>query len=251
MPTLTNTFLFVEPNDNYIEYGSVPMHQIVEANRQPEQDITELTGIDANPDKIKQILAIKNPIVCSMIGHGSFTVFTVQNLAPLLHAENPEELALMKDRVVLLTSCLTAETLGPALITAGAVSYAGYKKEFWFYTGDSPGASRAVQSPFLAEFQLMASLLRGKNTGEARADQLKKYDEEIAYWTTGEGKNHADASELAEILQLNKSISVFLGQGSVSPSPQAGALPAQINSVIPLAVATAALGYVIYKTVFA
>ena len=251
MPTLINTFLFVEPNDNYIEYGSVPMHQIVEANKQPGQNITELMGADANPERIKQELNTSNAIIFAGIGHGSFTVFTVQNLAPVLHAENSEELALMKDRVVLLTSCLTAETLGPALITAGAVSYAGYRKEFWFYTGDSPGASRAVQSPFLAEFQLMASLLRGKNTGEARADQLVKYDEEIAYWTTGEGKNHADASELAEILQLNKSISVFLGQGSVSPSPQAGALPAQINTAIPLAVAFTALGYAIYKTVLA
>ena len=247
MPVLANTFLFVEPDDNYLNFGSVPMHQIVEANKQLGQDITELTGIDANPDKIRQILATKNPMVCSMIGHGSESVYTVQNLAPLLHAENPEELTLMKDRVVLLTSCLTATTLGPALIVAGATVYAGYKKEFWFYTGDSPGSSRAVQSPFIAEFQLIASLLRGKNTGEARADQLKKYDEEIAYWITGEGKNHADASELSRILELNKSISVFLGEASVSPSPQAGVLGAQINPAITFGVASIPIAYMIYK----
>ena len=224
------------------------MHQIVEANRQPGQNITELMGVDANPERIKQELAKSSPMVFAGIGHGSFTVYTVQNLAPLLHAENPEELALMKDRVVLLTSCLTAETLGPALIDAGAVVYAGYRLEFWFYTGDAAGTTRAVLSPFLAEYQLIASLLRGKSTGEARADQLKKYDEEIAYWITGEGKEHADASELSRILELNKSISVFLGQGSVSPSPQAGALETQINPAIPFVVAVAALGYAIYKT---
>ena len=249
MPALVNTFLFVEPNDNYIEYGSVPMHQIIEANRQPGQNITELMGADANPTRIKQELAKSNSLVFSGIGHGSFSVFTVQNLAPLLHAENPEELALMKERVVLLTSCLTAETLGPALIAAGSVVYAGYRKEFWFYIGDKPGASRAVQSPFLAEFQLIASVLHGKNTGEARLEQLQKYDDEITYWITGEGKNHADASEISRILELNKSISVFLGEASVSPSPQAGALPTQINTAIPLAVAFTALGYAIYKTV--
>jgi len=250
MPALVNTFLFVEPNDNYIEYGSVPLHQIVEANRQLGQNITELMGADANPERIKQILASKNPLLCSMIGHGSESVFTVQSLAPLLHAENPDELALMKDRVVLLTSCLTATTLGPALITSGSVVYAGYRKEFWFYIGDPPGASRAVQSPFLAEFQLIASLLRGKNTGEARADQLQKYDEEIMYWITGDGKNHADASEISRILELNKSIRVFLGEASVSPSPQAGrVLEAGINPAITFAVAFTALGYAIYKRV--
>ena len=249
MPALVNTFLFVEPDDNYLAYGSVPLHQIVEANKQAGQNITELMGVDANPERIKQELATSNAVFFAGIGHGSPSVFTCQNLAPLLHAENPEELALMKDRVVDLCSCLTAQQLGPALIDAGAVTYAGYRLEFWFYIGDAPGASRAVQSPFLAEFAFVASLLRGKSTGEARADQLKKYDEEIAYWITGEGKEHADASELSRILELNKSISVFLGQGSVSPSPQSGALPAQVNTAIPLVVAFTALGYAIYKTV--
>ena len=251
MPALVNTFLFVEPDDNYLAYASVPLHQIVEANKQVGQSITELMGTDANPERIKQELALSSPIIFVGLGHGSESVYTCQNLAPLLHAENPQELALMKDRVVDLCSCLTATTLGPALIAAGAVAYAGYKQEFWFYTGDSPGASRAVQSPFLAEFQFTVSLLRGKSTGEARADQLVKYDEEIAYWTTGDGKNHPSASEIANILQMNKGTSTFLGEGSVSPSPQSGALPTQINSVIPLVVATAALGYAIYKTVLA
>jgi len=247
MPALTNTFLFVEPTDNYLEYGSVPLHQIVEANKQAGQNITELMGVDANPERIKQELANTNSLFFAGIGHGSPSVFTVQNLAPLLHAENPDELALMKDRIVDLCSCLTAQQLGPALIDAGAVTYAGYKLEFWFYTGDAPGVSRAVQSPFLAEFAFIASLLRGKSTGEARADQLKKYDEEIAYWMTGEGKNHADADELARILELNKSISVFLGEASVSPSPQAGALPMQINPMITFTVASIPIVYLIYK----
>jgi len=252
MPALANTFLFSEPDDNYLNFGSVPLHQVVEANKQSGQNITELMGADANPERIKQELAKSNAITFLGIGHGSPSVFTCQNLAPLLHAENPEELALMKDRVVLLTSCLTAQQLGPALINAGAVVYAGYKQEFWFYTGDAAGSTRAVQSPFLAEFQLIASLLRGKSTGEARDDQLKKYDEEITYWITGEGKNHADASELARILELNKSISIFLGEASVSPSPQAGALlGTPINPAVTFGVAFAAVGYAIYKTVLA
>ncbi len=250
MPALTNTFLFVEPDDNYLNFGSVVLHQIVIANKQAGQKITELMGTDANPQKIRQELSLSSPIVMTAIGHGSPSVYSVQALAPLLHAENPEELALMKDRIINLCSCLTAQILGPALIDEGAVSYTGYSKEFWFYTGDSPGASRGVQSPFLAEFQFIASLLRGKNVSEARRDQLAKYDEEIAYWTSGEGKNHADASELANILQMNKQISVFLGQGDVSASPQAAFGNMQLNPIIPFAVAAIPVFYLIYKTAF-
>lgn len=252
MPALANTFLFVEPDDNYLSYASVPLHQIVEANKQSGQTITELMGQDANPTKIKQVLAEKNPLVCVMCGHGSEAVYTCQLLAPLLHAENSTELELMTSRVVDLCSCLTGTTLGPALIDAGAVAYVGYKQEFWFYIGDAAGSTRAVNSPFLAEFQFVTALLHGKSTGQAREDQLAKYDEEIAYWTTGEGKNHADSSELAQILNLNKSISTFLGESSVSPSPQAGGLEGvPINPAIPFAVAFASLGYVIYKAALA
>jgi len=251
MPALANTFLFVEPDDNYLNYASVPMHQMVEANKQAGQSITELMGIDANPERIKQELSKSNAIIFVAAGHGSETIYTCQNLAPLLHAQNLDELALMKERVVALTSCLTAVSLGPALIDAGTVAYLGYNKEFWFYTGDDAGSTRAVQSPFLAEFQFTASLLQGKSTGQAREDQLKKYDEEIAYWTTGEGKNHPSASEIANIIQMNKGTSVFLGEASVNPSPQAGALETQINPAIPFVVAVAALGYAVYKTVLA
>jgi hypothetical protein len=248
MPALANIFLFVEPDDNYLDYGSTTLHQIVESNKQSGQDITELMGAEANPTKIKAVLAAKNPLFCSMIGHGSESIYTCQSLAPLLHAENVTELALISGRVLDLCSCLTATTLGPALVDSGTTAYVGYRQEFWFYIGDAAGSTRAVNSPFLAEFQFVASILRGKSTGEARTAQLAKYDEEIAYWTTGEGKNHADASELAQILTLNKSISVFLGESSVAPSPQAGTLAGmQINPAITFGVAAIPLAYLIYE----
>jgi len=252
MPVLLNSFLFSEPMAHYLEYGSAVLRQIIQANKQPSQNITELVGVDANPERVKQELAKSSPLVYAGVGHGSESVYTLECTTPFLHATNPDELALMKERVVNLCSCLTATALGPALIDAGAVAYLGYKQEFWFYTGDDPGVTRAVQSPFLAEFQFVASLLQGKSTGEARQEQLKRYDEEIAYWVTGDGKNHPSAPELANILQINKSISVFLGQSTVSPSPSAGGVLAfEINPAITFGVAFASLGYIIYKTAIA
>lgn len=243
MPALINTFLFIEPLAHYLEYGSLVLKQIIQANRQAGQIITELVGDQASPEGVKAELQRLQPIVFCGIGHGNVNVYSVECTSVLVTTDSPE-LALFKDKIVDLCSCLTAQQLGPAIMDAGAVAYAGYKEEFYFYIGDPAGTTRAVQSPFLAEFQFVASLLQGKPTGEARADQMKKHDEEIAYWTTGEGKDHADALELARILNINKSISVFLGETTITPSPIArAAIPQQITVAIPFALSFAATLY--------
>ena len=218
MPALENTFLFVEPAQHYLQYGSVVLHDIISKNRRAGQTITELIADDANPDRVKQELNRTNPIVFCGLGHGNEKTFTVECTAKLFDTSS-SDLDLLTDKVCSLCSCLTAQFLGPAIIDAGAVAYTGYKTEFWFYIGGDPGANRAVQSPFLAEFAFVGSLLQGKTTGLAREDQLKKYDEEINYWISGDGKNDPDASELSRILEMNKSNSVFLGEGGIWTSP--------------------------------
>jgi hypothetical protein len=194
------------------------LHDIVSKNKRAGQIITELIGADANPERVRQELSQMNPIVMCGIGHGNETTYTVECTAKLFDTSS-SDLNLLADKIVSLCSCLTAVELGPAIIDVGAVAYTGYKTEFWFYIGGDPGANRAVQSPFLAEFEFIGSLLQGKNTSASRADQLKKYDEEITYWISGDGKNDADASELSRILEMNKANSMFLGEGGVSASP--------------------------------
>jgi len=243
MPALLNSFLFVEPLQHYLEYGSLVLQQIIQANRQPGQIITELLGDQANPEAVKAELQRLQPIFFCGIGHGNVNVYTVECTNVLVTVNSPE-LALFKDKIVSLCSCLTAQQLGPALMDAGAVAYTGYKEEFFFYIGDDAGTTRAVQTPFLAEFQFIASLLQGKPTGESRAEQMKKYDEEIAYWTTGGGKDHPDALELARILDVNKSISVFLGETGVTPSPISQiAVPTPLKIAVPFVLSFATVLY--------
>ena len=250
MPALANTFLFVEPMQHSLNFGSVVLHQIIEANKRSGQTITELIGDDAYPDKVLQTLQTLQPLVFVGIGHGNTNVFSVESTNILVKDDSPE-LQLFKERVVSLCSCLTAQILGPALIDAGAVTYTGYKTEFWFFVGDPAGTTRPVQSPFLAEFQFVASLLQGKSTSEARTDQLAKYDEEITYWTTGEGKNDPYGMELARILEMNKTNSVFLGEGYVTPSPSAGGAITAGASSIPFALAAIVVGILIYREITA
>jgi len=245
MPALIDSFLFIEPQKHYLEYGSKVLHDIINENRQADQIITELIGDNANPERIKQELS-KYPICVAGIGHGNVSTYTVECTTVLVTTESPE-LALFKDKIISLCSCLTAVNLGPAIINAGAVAYTGYKEEFWFFIGDDPGTTRAVRSPFLPEFQFIASLLKRKSTGDARQDQINRYDEEINYWTSGDGKNNPNATELARINEMNKNNSVFLGQDSVVPSPSPTVLASGVSPLFVLAIAFIAVSTAIYR----
>jgi hypothetical protein len=217
VPALANTFLFLEPLDNSLDYGSVVLQQIVAANRRPGQTIVELAGDEATPDNARAKMLAITPAVLSGVGHGNEQTYTLTNLAVFFDT-TPTNLDLVQGMIIDLCSCLTAVSLGPAIMSAGAVAYTGYNTEFWFFIGDPAGSTRAVQSPFLTEFQFVASLLQGKSTGDARTDELAKYDSEIAYWTSGGGKDDPNAADLANIIEMNKSSSVFLGQGTATPS---------------------------------
>lgn len=216
-----NTFLFIEPQQHYLEYSSKVIHDLIAANKNASQQVVELIGADANEAKIKEALTSLNPAVFSGTGHGNYTTYTVECTSPFMKVGDPN-VQLFKGRVVHLNSCETAADLGPALISAGATAYVGSNESFWFYTGDPANSTRAVQSPFLCEWQFDVSLLQGKTVADARADMVAKYEEELAYWVTGDGKNHPDAGEIARLININKSISVFLGEGQTTPSPGGG-----------------------------
>lgn len=239
MPALANTFLFVEPDDNYLDYGSLVLSSLIAQNKNSAQTIIELKGKDANVANIKTQLASANPMVFTGIGHGSYTTYTVQAEEVFMQVGN-SNVALMNGKVVHLNSCQTGRDLGPAIMKAGALAYCGSNESFWFYVGDAPNATRAVQSPFLAEFEFDVALLKGKTVGDARADHLAKFDSELTYWVEGDGKNHADASELARIININKTISVFSGEAGTTPSPSgtggAGAMVLPPEVVVPVGV---------------
>lgn len=214
------SFLYVEPQQHYLEYSSKVLHDLIAAAKGSNQTI-ELIGDDANAAKIKENLTSANPVVFSGTGHGNYTTYTVECTNMFMQVGD-QTVPLMKDRVVHLNSCETGGQLGPALIKAGAKAYVGSSESFWFYTGDPANTTRAVRSPFLCEWQFDVSILEGKTVAQARADMLAKYDEELAYWVTGDGKNHADAGEIARLININLNISTFLGEGETTPSPSGG-----------------------------
>lgn len=238
---LANIFLFVEPMQHYLNYSSTVIHELIAQNKQAGQQITELIGADANASKVWETIATLNPIVFGMCGHGNYTTTSVECTEVLMKVGDAN-VAKLKGRVVHLNSCQTGAQLGPAIMDAGALAYVGSNESFWFYTGDDPNTTRAVKSPFLAEWQFDVSLLKGKSVGEARADQIAKYEEELSYWVEGDGKNHPDGAELARIINLNKSISTFSGESGAKPSPAGGVGVAGMElPILPIAAVVGAI----------
>lgn len=242
MPALANTFLFVEPLQHYLEYSSLVLHQLIAENRQSGQTITELIGDDANPTKVWDTLDSLNPIVYSMCGHGAYDKTSVECTELLVTVGETDKLAKFKDRVVHTNSCQCGAQLGPAIMTAGALGYVGSNESFWFYVGDDANTTRAVRSPFLAEWAFDVGLLQGKTVGEARTYMMQKYEEELTYWVEGDGKNHADAGEIANIIGMNKGVSTFAGEAGTLPSPAGGTTTLASNILLPLVAALGAVG---------
>jgi hypothetical protein len=204
------------------------MREIIASHRRPQHIITELQGSNANPTAIDNAIATADPILVWGVGHGNVDVYSVECRTVYMRVCDART-AKMAGRVIHLNSCLTAQQLGPDLINKGALTYYGSKKEFWLYIGSPPCSDRAARAVFLAELQVEASLMDGRTTGQAQEDRLKRYDEEIDYWTTGPGRNHPDAAVIVRILQIDKSIAVMLGNPNVTVTS-----PAVVKAAIPM-----------------
>lgn len=220
----TNKLLFIEPEQHYLNYGSCVLRAIVAANTKPTYETRELRGSDASPSKVDAALSEIDPALVTGIGHGAECAYTLEcqtlymSVQSLSHSICTRNLNLekMRGRVVHLCSCLTGSELGPALIANGAKAYIGCRDSFWFFIGSGPCAGRAVQTMFLAEFQVEVSLLAGLGKGQAYRDSQARYDQEIAYWTTGEGKNDANAAEIVRALRIDKDIQTSLGDDNAT-----------------------------------
>ena len=186
------------------------MKEIVEAYRKPGYEIIELQDGDAMPNPINAAIDEIDPLLVYGMGHGNTTTYTVECTTVYMRVcdENTQR---MSGRVVHLNSCKTAFSLGPDLINKGVLTYYGSRESFWLYIGTPPCSDRASRSVFLSEYQVEASLLAGRTTGQARDDQLARYGVEIEYWTTGPGRVHPHAAIIVRILRIDRDVSVMLG----------------------------------------
>lgn len=228
-----NAFVFVEPLGHLVVYGSCVLREVVATHRRPGMEVVELVGEDARPDEIDSAVARADPILFAGIGHGGEDVWTCECTQPYMRACDPRA-AKMAGRIVVLNSCLTARALGPDLVRKGALAYFGSRDPFWFYIGSPPCSDRASRAAFLCELQSVASLMDGRTAAEAHADRLRRYDEEIRYWTSGPGSSHPHAPIIANVLIIDKSVAVMLGRGDARAAGPAAGLTNVAFAAMPL-----------------
>ena len=243
-----NTYVFVEPEEHYLEYSSVILRDIVRANSSPLYTIGELQGGRANPDDINRALERLDPILFFGIGHGNDDIYTVECTTPYMRSGDPNAQR-MKGRVVGLNSCKTGADLGFNLVNEiGALTFFGSRESFVFYVGESPGVG-AARAPFVAELQYIASLLQGTTTGQAQVDRMAAHDQWIEYFTTGDGRAHEHAYLLVRLLRINKDIAVMygmddirIGEAIVPPVPDLWTSLTMALGLAPLLIVGAVIG---------
>lgn len=102
------------------------------------------------------------------VGHGSPSEFTGHNNQVLM---NVSSIPNVKDKVVILVSCETAQQLGPALVNSGASSYIGFNKDLvWVCDAEktsTPWTDKLALPVMGPITDCINTVLNGKTSGEA------------------------------------------------------------------------------------
>lgn len=124
-----------------------------------------LHGVSAIRQSVEsQLWSFQDTSMVAGLGHGEESTFLGNDGSPIFSAATPGSLTQLKGKVVHLTSCSTAQLLGPALVAAGARAFIGYADEVVFPL-DKGGVGPAAF--YNCDFEIAKALARGDTAAEA------------------------------------------------------------------------------------
>lgn len=137
---------------------------------------TSLVGADDTQTKFSSKLQASDLIYVSVNGHGNNTQVFGNGTEVLLDSSAglPSSVS---GKIFHLFACLTGNNLGPALVTAGAKAFIGYKVSYTVIV--TPWSN---PSPF-PDTIIDNSLISGKTTRQAQRDSYRVFGAVIAYYT--------------------------------------------------------------------
>ena len=116
-----------------------------------------------------RLSAPQSDIIIGM-GHGSTTSFTGQNESVILEVGKYKTKEI-SGKLIKLLSCQSGVTLGPELVTNGALAFIGYKDDYvWVMDSEmaaTPWADEMAAACLLPVVDGLNALLDGKTAGEA------------------------------------------------------------------------------------
>ena len=145
--------------------------------------IVDIEKEQANKDPVYQAIDLHDPLYFYGFGHGSQTRYTGDAEEDIFTVDECDKLA---NRNVYLLSCLTANQLGPAIVEAGAESYAGFNIS-WTWITSSGTDGDPYDDPYAYGFyesanELWNAIVDGKTMQDAVQASIDKYNQWIDYW---------------------------------------------------------------------
>ncbi|GAI40082.1 unnamed protein product, partial [marine sediment metagenome] len=147
---------------------------------------------------------------------------------------------ILAGRITYLLSCLTAVNLGPAIIAAGGIAYAGYNRTWWWATEDKPEIEKDPYEDWYAEGYLRASnelpmtLIRGGTVAQAVERCWNEYTRWVHIWETDpERANDQWAAEIIKYLLWDRDCLTALGDTSAKIIAEVGIYTAMRVEVAP------------------
>jgi len=157
-------------------------------------------GQNVLPDRLRSQWLDTKPKRFWGLGHGSPTVFTVDNLEHFFEASG-KNLDLVDGCWVHLQSCETAQQLGHAIIDAGASGYIGYYNPFWLVRvrGKDAGCARFITASEDCDRYMEDLLDEGITSPDTLLARGKdRFDGEIGYWEENYDKEEIDGKAVSE-----------------------------------------------------
>lgn len=146
------------------------------------------------------------------VGHGSPTELCGHNDEVILDIASIPN---VRNKVVVLISCETAQRLGPALIKAGAISYIGWQEDLvWVMDADlasTPWSDKMALTVMGPITDCVNIILDGKAIGEAYNTMLEELSRNA----------EVEEDELIKAcIEFNRNNAVLLGDGNASVRPR-------------------------------
>jgi len=148
--------------------------------------ISDIQKEEAVKNTVYGHIDVVNPGSIYGFGHGSPTVYTGDDEKSIFSVL---ECSKLSGRIVYLLSCLTANLLGPSIISNGAKAYAGFRVSWTWITSSTdidPYTDHYGKGYFESANELWISLCNGATFGEALQASVDKYNYWINYWLSGD-----------------------------------------------------------------
>lgn len=193
-----NSMLNIMPyNCRYCVQGFKGLEHVSEEARIWNLKLIELQKGDAVKEPIWDILASMDPIFVNGFGHGNTGIYTGDTEEPVF---TTEDCSILANRVVHLLSCFTAVELGPAIINAGGLAYAGYDIAWTWFTNDAeadPYTDYFAEGFYRSDNEFPIALIQGGTVRIARYRCRDEYNRWIEIWET----DRADSPYAAESIK--------------------------------------------------